>query len=106
MICVSVGRLPCAPPISAYRGRLTPSGAKRRSTSARFGAEAFRLPAVNDRQSKAPRFLATAFSVQIASHSQAFAPYLGAGPNNQRWQCVAFGANANRRGNEPVALGT
>ena len=44
--------------------------------------------------------------MQIASHSQAFARYLGADRDIERWQGVAFGADANRRGDEPIAVGS
>src|SRR5439155_19365286 len=60
------------------------------------------LPVVNDRR-EPRRFPAAKISMQIASHWQAFARYLGAGRAIKRWQCVVFGANTNRRGNEPDA---
>ena len=43
--------------------------------------------------------------MHIASHWQAFARYLASARDIQRWQRVAVGADTNRRGNEPLALG-
>ena len=71
----------------------------------RCKVKASRLPGVNRSRPKAARFPAALISMQTASHWQAFARYLAPGRNIQRWQRVAFGADTDRRGNEPLALG-